>query len=96
MKLYLISDDPDTYVGLRMTGIDGTVLHDEAGLAPALAAALADPTIAALLISERLAQRAQTQLLPYKMSLAAPLVLELPDRHRSKTEEQESVLEVLA
>jgi len=89
MKLYLITDDPDTYVGLRMTGIDGTVLHDEAKLAPALAAALADPTIAVLLISECLAQRAQTQLLPYKMSLAAPLLLELPDPHRSEPMKQQ-------
>jgi len=81
MKLYLITDNADIYAGLRMTGIDGIVLHSEAELAPAIATAAADPTIAVLLVTGRLAQKAQVQLMAYKISAATPLVLELPDRY---------------
>ena len=80
MKLYLITNNADTYEGLRMTGIDGLVVTDDANLSAAITAAADDPTVAVLLITEGLARKAQRQLLLFKTA-ARPLILELPDRH---------------
>lgn len=81
MKLFLITDSIDTYEGLRMTGVDGVVLHADEEIAPAIASATGDPEIGILLITERLASKCQEQLSPFKMSAATPLVVEIPDRH---------------
>lgn len=81
MKYFLITDSIDTYEGLRMTGVDGMVIHEDTEIAPAIAQATSDESIAILLITERLAAKCQAQLSPYKMSAATPLVVEIPDRH---------------
>ena len=28
MKMYLISDNVDTYTGMRLAGVDGVVIHE--------------------------------------------------------------------
>lgn len=81
MKLFLITDSIDTYEGLRMTGVDGVVIHEDGEIAPALTAATGDPGIGILLITEGLAAKCQQQLSPFKMSASVPLVVEIPDRH---------------
>lgn len=81
MKLYLITDSIDTYEGLRMTGVEGIVVHEDEEIAPAISKATSDPDIGILLITERLAAKCQAQLSPYKMSAVTPLVVEIPDRH---------------
>ncbi len=39
MKMYLISDNVDTYTGMRLTGVDGCVVHTKDELKAALHAA---------------------------------------------------------
>ena len=31
MKMYLISDNIDTYTGMRLAGVEGAVVHEKAG-----------------------------------------------------------------
>ena len=81
MKLFLITDSADAYEGLRMTGIDGVVVADEAEATAAIAAAAEDSTVAVLLVTKGLAQKVQGQLLPFQLRPAPPLVLEIPDPH---------------
>ena len=38
MKMYLISDNIDTYTGMRLAGVEGTVVHERAELKEALEA----------------------------------------------------------
>ena len=40
MRFYLISDNIDTEVGMRLVGIDGEVVHDRPGFLIALETAL--------------------------------------------------------
>ena len=36
MKMYLISDNVDTYTGMRLAGVDGVVVHERGELYEAL------------------------------------------------------------
>ena len=45
MKMYLISDNVDTYTGMRLAGVDGVVVHERDELKQALEKVLSDPTV---------------------------------------------------
>ena len=42
MKMYLSSDNVDTYTGMRLAGVDGIVVHDHDELKQALERVLED------------------------------------------------------
>lgn len=87
MRYFVISDNTDTHVGLRLAGIEGVVARSrEEGLA-ALDSALADPTIGILLITEGLAEQCADRLAPLKMAGRTPLVVEIPDRHGTRSKD---------
>ena len=67
MKMYLISDNVDTYTGMRLAGVDGVVVHERDELKQALEKVLSDPTVGII----------DTFRLERKM----PLLIEIPDRH---------------
>ena len=81
MRYFVISDNTDTLVGLRMAGIEGVVVRSREETLAALDAAFADPTIGVLLMTESLAERCADKLAPRKMEGRTPLVVEIPDRH---------------
>ena len=76
MKYFVITDSTDTQVGLRLAGIEGVVVREEP-----LVRAAADPDIAVLLITEKLAALCQDLIAPLKLTAQRPLVVEIPDRH---------------
>ena len=45
MKMYLISDNVDTYTGMRLAGVDGVVVHEKQELRDALETAMNDKSI---------------------------------------------------
>ena len=45
MKMYLISDNVDTYTGMRLAGVDGVVVHEREELYHALQNVLQDKTV---------------------------------------------------
>lgn len=87
MRYFVISDNTDTQVGLRLAGIEGVVARSrEEGLA-AIEAALADPAIGILLVTESLAETCADRLAPLKLSGHTPLVVEIPDRHGTRNKD---------
>ena len=84
MRYFVISDNTDTQVGLRLAGVEGVLARTrEEGLA-AIDEARADPTIGILLITEGLAEQCADKLAPLKMDGHTPLVVEIPDRYGSR------------
>ena len=81
MKYFVITDSTDTQVGLRLAGIEGVVVREESQVRSAVEAAAADPEIAVLLITEKLAALCGDLIIPMKQSAQRPLVVEIPDRH---------------
>lgn len=81
MKYFLISDNIDTLAGLRMVGVDGVVVHQEAEVEKAINNASADPEVGLILITSRLFKDYRSMIFHYKMHQRQPLIVEMPDRH---------------
>jgi V/A-type H+-transporting ATPase subunit F len=81
MKFYLISDNIDTMVGMRLSGISGTLVHEDSEVKEALNKAIADEDVAVILITERLVSLCTDLVNSLKLYTKRPLILEIPDRH---------------
>lgn len=83
MKYFLLSDNTDTQIGMRLTGIEGVVVHDAEAFKAAFDKAKSDESIAVLLVTEKLVNLAPEYIEEQKVNNKIPLVVELPDRHGS-------------
>ena len=54
MKLFVISDNTDTKMGLRLCGIEGVVVNDEPSFRAEVEKCLSDSEIGILLVTEKL------------------------------------------
>jgi len=84
MRYFVVSDNTDTQVGLRLAGVEGVVARTRAEALEAIHAALADPDIGILLVTESLAEQCADVLGPVKLGGHTPLVVEIPDRDGSR------------
>lgn len=81
MRFYLISDNVDTQVGMRLAGIDGVVVHEAAEVRKKLNEAMAMEDVAVVLITETLRALCPELIDQLKLTQKRPLIVEIPDRH---------------
>lgn len=81
MKMYLISDNVDTYTGMRLAGVDGVVVHERDELREALEKALKDKSIGIVLLTEKFGREFPEILDQFRLERQMPLLVEIPDRH---------------
>ncbi len=90
MEFYLISDNIDTLVGMRLVGIDGIIVHEEDKLKETLKNTVNMQNVAIVLITEKLVKMCQGFIYDFKLKNKRPLVIEIPDRH-SKGRAKDSI-----
>ena len=78
MKMYLISDNIDTYTGMRL---EGAVVHEKQELKAEIDKVLADKEIGILLLTEKFGRDFPDVVNNVKLNCKVPLVVEIPDRH---------------
>ena len=81
MKMYLISDNVDTYTGMRLAGVDGVVVHERDELRDALEKVLADKTVGIVLLTEKFGREFPDIIDTFRLERKMPLLVEIPDRH---------------
>ena len=81
MRFFLISDNIDTRAGMRLAGIEGTVVHTKQEVEAAINDAAQSKDLGIILITEKLARLIPEQMSTLKLTKELPLVLEIPDRH---------------
>ena len=81
MKMYLISDNVDTYTGMCLAGVDGVVVHERDELREALEKTLTDKSIGIVLLTEKFGQEFPEILDQFRLERQMPLLIEIPDRH---------------
>ncbi|MGL5434704.1 MAG: V-type ATP synthase subunit F [Lachnospiraceae bacterium] len=81
MKMYLISDNLDTWTGMRLAGVEGVVVHEEQELKEALDKVLADKEIGVVLLTEKFGRDFPKLVNDVKLNYKRPLFVEIPDRH---------------
>ena len=81
MKMFLISDNINTYTGMRLAGVEGVVVHERQELKDALDKVLADKEIGIVLLTEKFGRDFPDLVNDLKLSYKTPLFVEIPDRH---------------
>ncbi|MDD3128775.1 MAG: V-type ATP synthase subunit F [Candidatus Izemoplasmatales bacterium] len=81
MKFFLITDNVDTLMGMRLVGIEGVVLHDRSKVLMELERILHDESIGILMITTKLVELCPDVISELKLRRAKPLIVEIPDRH---------------
>ena len=81
MKMYLISDNVDTYTGMRLAGVDGVVVHERDELRETLEKVLKDKNIGIVLLTEKFGREFPEILDQFRLERQIPLLVEIPDRH---------------
>lgn len=81
MKFFLISDNADTQLGMRIAGIEGVLAHTKEEVLSALNKAAADENIAVVLITEKLVKLCHDRVYDIKLNRRRPIIVEVPDRH---------------
>ena len=78
--MYLISDNIDTYTGLRLAGVEGAVVHEKEQLKEELDKVMADKEVGIVLLTEKFGRDYPDLVNQVKLS-KMPLFVEIPDRH---------------
>jgi len=81
MRAFLISDNHDTQVGLRLAGIEGVVAHGLEETAAAVNEALGMDDVAILVVTEKAAALIPDLMRTLRERNELPIVVEIPDRH---------------
>lgn len=81
MKMYLISDNIDTYTGMCLAGVEGAVVHERQQLKEELDKVLADKSIGIVLLTEKFGREFPDIIDHIKLECKLPLIVEIPDRH---------------
>ena len=69
MKFFLISDNTDTQMGMRLAGIEGIVVSRP------------EEVIGVVLMTEKLINMCKQTVYDMKLNSTKPLIVEIPDRH---------------
>ncbi|MBS5114271.1 MAG: V-type ATP synthase subunit F [Erysipelotrichaceae bacterium] len=81
MKFFLISDNIDTLMGLRLVGIEGIVVHERQEFLELLESKMRDTSIAVILVTTKLIDMCPDIISEIKLKQPKPLIVEIPDRH---------------
>jgi V/A-type H+-transporting ATPase subunit F len=88
MKMYVLSDNSDTWAGMRLAGVDGAILHQKNEVEDKIKELIKSGEAGIILITEKLRAMCGEYVNNIMLECKVPLFLEIPDRHgfgRSKT-----------
>lgn len=81
MKFFLLTDNNDTLVGMRLVGIDGVIVHDRDEFLVELEKTLQNQDICIVLITTKLVELCPEIISELKLKQTGVLIVEIPDRH---------------
>ena len=81
MRFYLLSDNIDTLMGMRLAGIEGVVIHEAAEVERELNRVMEDPQIGVVLMTNKLINLCPQLVYDLKLNRKQPLIVEVTDRH---------------
>lgn len=86
MKFWLLSDNHDSIEGMRLAGIEGSLVADIEQARKAIDSVVENEEIGILLVTSGVYSMCKTELDDVKLSHTTPLVVEIPDRHGNGSE----------
>lgn len=83
MKSFLISDNHDTLLGMRLAGVEGIVVHKQEEVVAKFNEVAINQDIGIIIVTEKIMDLARDEIMSYKVRESRPLIVEIPDRHGS-------------
>ncbi len=87
MKSFLISDNKDTMVAMRLAGISGVILHEKEEIIESIISVINDKEIGILILTEAIFQIVEEEVTSIKLKKTYPLIVEIPDRFGQRRED---------
>ncbi len=84
MKMYFIADNLDTLTGMRLAGIQGTLVQTKDEALTRLGSIRRDSNIGILLVTEEIAREIREEIEALKEDSPFPIILEIPGPQGSK------------
>lgn len=81
MRVWLITDNHDTLVGMRLAGVKGVLVHETEDILEAVDAAMSMSDIGILVVTEKISAKIPDVIQRLREHGELPLVIEIPDRH---------------
>lgn len=80
MKSFLISDNKDTLLGLRLSGIEGVLVNKDKNIdiEKIFKRAIDDPEIGIVILTEDIFEKIKDEVLAFKLSSDTPLITTIP------------------
>lgn len=78
MQFYLLSDNLDTLIGMRLAGAGGELVKNPEDLKETLRKILEREDIAVILLTSKLVSTCKDYILNVKLNLKKPLIVEIP------------------
>ena len=85
MRLYLICDNEDTALGMRLAGIEGAVTESKDEVRELFEKTAQDSDIGIILINQTLVSLCSDEISAFRKTHSLPLIIEIPDRHSDGT-----------
>lgn len=77
MRMYCISDNIDTAVGLKLTGIDTSIVQEKEEIDEEIEKVLKDENIGVLIVTDKIYELAKEQLDEIREKLKMPLLVKI-------------------
>lgn len=81
MRFFCISDNIDTAMGVRLSGVESVVVHLKDEFEQELQKVFKNEDIGVVLVTEKLIKLCPDLVFEYKLNNKRPLIVEIPDRH---------------
>ncbi len=78
MRSFLLTDDQDTMIGMRLAGIQGKQVSGKDAILAEIDRLLEDPTIGMIMVTEGIMRQAEDQIMERKMKTAETLIVQIP------------------
>lgn len=78
MKSFLICNDQETLVGMRLAGVQGTILNDRAAVLSLIEEKIRDDETGIIIISKAIMLLAEKEIMAIKLKSKLKLIVEIP------------------
>ncbi|WP_430884045.1 V-type ATP synthase subunit F [Fusibacter sp. JL216-2] len=81
MKSFLISDNKETLIGMRLTGISGMILEKEEDIIRKIDALIKDDEVGIIMITGGIMKIAEQAIMQRKLEASETLIVQIPGTH---------------
>ncbi len=88
MRSFLISDNSETLIGMRLAGIGGVILDAPEEIIKEIDALIKDPEIGIIMITGGIMKLAEEEIMQRKLSESETLIVQIPGTHEEMDEDR--------